>query len=621
MSALSITMVNVRWLRLPLSLALALGSGLTAWTAQLALPSLPFADLYANRGELVAASGEGMANNRGATQESGEPHHAEVYVKGTVWASWTAPQTGVLALKAKGANFPVVVAAYANADDLHAAANPAAPVSPTLDNPLQEIASDAPKNAKDRNASEIEFPVHAGVPYAFAVGGLGSTAGNIEFTWKFKAAARALPVVRAVKSRRTGTKKSGIELSCDVEANGPVQYQWMQDGNPLPGKTSLTLALPELTDRDVGNYRLRITVPPQDLTQQPIIVETEGSEIQIASGDRPDGLAVNSLAAVLAQMEQPAESNGSDGETPTAGRIGDKSNLPALPVIGLTRSYSGSQVFSTAYALSDPNEPLHCGVYGGASYWYGYTPSANGTLSFDTVGSSYNTILAVYTYNAAIGGYAGLIPVACQNNQSATDLTSRVSFPAQGGVQYIVVVDGVNQARGIVRLNWLFTPLAPTILAQPASVSVTPGQSATFSVTASSSAPVTYQWRAAGVAIPGATGQTLALSSVSTTSAGRYDVLIKNAGGTVFSTPATLTVNATPPTPPTPPLPVKASLALYADGAGISCASDAGRTYQLQHRTLSGWQTLQTRTGNGGVITFTESNNSGARFFRIVAVQ
>lgn len=616
MSALKIILASVRSLRLPMSLVL--GCGLTARAAAVALPPLPFADQFAERGELTAPSGEGIANSLGATQEAGEPHHAAVYVKGTVWTSWTAPQTGVLALKAKGDGFPVVVAAYANADDLHAAANLATPVAPTLDNPLQEIASAAPKNAKDRHASEIEFPVHAGVPYSLAIGGLGSTAGNIEFTWKFKAAARALPVVRGVKSRRTGPKKSGIELSCEVEASGAVQYQWMHDGNPMPGKNSLTLELPELTDLDVGDYRLRITLPPLNLTQQPIIVETEGSEIQIASGDRPNGLAVNSLAAVLAQMEQPADDT---GETSTAGRIGDKSNLPSLPVIGLTRSYSGSQVFSTTYALSDPNEPLHCGVYGGASYWYSYTPSANGTLAFDTVGSAYDTILAVYTYNSAIGGYAGLTAIACQNNQSATDRTSRVSFPAKGGVQYIVVVDGVNQARGIVRLNWLFTPLAPTILAQPASVSVTPGQSATFSVTASSSAPVTYQWRSAGVVIPGATGQTLTLSSVTAASAGRYDVLVDNAGGTVFSAPATLTVAATAPAPSTAPLPMKANLALYADGAGISCASEAGRTYQLQCRVPSGWQTLQTRTGDGGVITFMESANFGSRFFRIVAVQ
>ena len=47
---------------------------------------------------------------------------------------------------------------------------------------------------------------------------------------------------------------------------------------------------------------------------------------------------------------------------------------------------------------------------------------------------------------------------------------------------------------------------APTISAQPASKTVTAGQTATFSVTASGTAPLSYQWAKNGAAISGATG-------------------------------------------------------------------------------------------------------------------
>ena len=49
-------------------------------------------------------------------------------------------------------------------------------------------------------------------------------------------------------------------------------------------------------------------------------------------------------------------------------------------------------------------------------------------------------------------------------------------------------------------------PSAPKITTQPANQSVQAGQSATFSVVATGSAPLTYQWRRNGTAISGATG-------------------------------------------------------------------------------------------------------------------
>ncbi|MBZ5700181.1 MAG: immunoglobulin domain-containing protein, partial [Acidobacteriia bacterium] len=49
------------------------------------------------------------------------------------------------------------------------------------------------------------------------------------------------------------------------------------------------------------------------------------------------------------------------------------------------------------------------------------------------------------------------------------------------------------------------TPLPPTITTQPASQTVTAGQTATFTVAATGTAPLTYQWKKNGTAISGAT--------------------------------------------------------------------------------------------------------------------
>jgi hypothetical protein len=67
-------------------------------------------------------------------------------------------------------------------------------------------------------------------------------------------------------------------------------------------------------------------------------------------------------------------------------------------------------------------------------------------------------------------------------------------------------------------------------------------QEATFSATASGPDPLGFQWRFKGGPIPGATDATLVLSNVTVAQAGTYDLVVYNGGGSVVSSPATLTV-------------------------------------------------------------------------------
>lgn len=86
------------------------------------------------------------------------------------------------------------------------------------------------------------------------------------------------------------------------------------------------------------------------------------------------------------------------------------------------------------------------------------------------------------------------------------------------------------------------TTLAPVITTQPVSLSVATGAAATFTVVATGTAPLTYQWAKGGVAITSATSATLALTTVAAADAGSYTVTVSNAAGSVTSTAATLTV-------------------------------------------------------------------------------
>jgi ferredoxin len=93
--------------------------------------------------------------------------------------------------------------------------------------------------------------------------------------------------------------------------------------------------------------------------------------------------------------------------------------------------------------------------------------------------------------------------------------------------------------------------VAPVITQQPASQTVTAGSGVTFTVTATGTAPLSYQWAKNGNYIAGATGATYTLSSVTAANAGAYSVAVGNSVGSVTSATATLTVANPPPLPPT----------------------------------------------------------------------
>jgi hypothetical protein len=88
----------------------------------------------------------------------------------------------------------------------------------------------------------------------------------------------------------------------------------------------------------------------------------------------------------------------------------------------------------------------------------------------------------------------------------------------------------------------------PTITTQPSSQSTPLGESATFSVVASGSPPLSYQWDKGGSPIPGATSATFVAATVQASDSGStFTVEVSNAAGSITSDPATLTVGPRSP--------------------------------------------------------------------------
>ncbi|MBI4325250.1 MAG: immunoglobulin domain-containing protein [Chloroflexi bacterium] len=140
----------------------------------------------------------------------------------------------------------------------------------------------------------------------------------------------------------------------------------------------------------------------------------------------------------------------------------------------------------------------------------------------DTMGSDIDTVLAVYTGSDLLN----LTLEASDDNGAPDGVRSWVKFPVTRG-EYLVAVDGVNGASGNINLNWKMG-VVPAITVEPASQSVSAGQSVVLSVGAEGIPAPSYQWRFVGVPLPGATHAVLILNGVRAEQAGSYSVVAEN---------------------------------------------------------------------------------------------
>ncbi len=119
---------------------------------------------------------------------------------------------------------------------------------------------------------------------------------------------------------------------------------------------------------------------------------------------------------------------------------------------------SGSVTGSNAGATREAGEPYHAGNAGGASVWYTWMAPGDGVYTFDTYGSNFDTVLAIYTG----GSVEGLASVVANDDAGAGE-TSAVSFAAAAGVVYHIAVDGHDGEVGRITLEWAQNTVAPAV--------------------------------------------------------------------------------------------------------------------------------------------------------------
>jgi hypothetical protein len=168
---------------------------------------------------------------------------------------------------------------------------------------------------------------------------------------------------------------------------------------------------------------------------------------------------------------------------------------------------TGIAASGTAFTVSGPQLPLHLVQGQSVTFQARFAPPSVGETSGNL------QITETQTSTPQFSGAAG----------SATPTTTTVRK------SILMAGTGVSAA--------------PSITAQPASQNVLPGQSATFSVTASGASPLSYQWSKNGAAIAGATSATYTTPATTVSENGsQFTVAVSNSAGSVTSNAATLTV-------------------------------------------------------------------------------
>lgn len=105
---------------------------------------------------------------------------------------------------------------------------------------------------------------------------------------------------------------------------------------------------------------------------------------------------------------------------------------------------------SSTGANKEPGEPEHAGSAGGSSVWLGWTAPVSGTVQMSTLGSTFDTLLAVYT-----GSEVGSLSQVAANDDADSEANiyqSLVTFAVQAGQTYRIAVDGFGGATGNVSL-------------------------------------------------------------------------------------------------------------------------------------------------------------------------
>lgn len=199
---------------------------------------------------------------------------------------------------------------------------------------------------------------------------------------------------------------------------------------------------------------------------------------------------------------------------------------------------------------------------------------------------------------------------------NATFTTNNIQS-ASAGTYTVIVSNAVAAATYSATLTVTAAP--PNIVTAPAAIAVTAGQPANFTVSAGGTAPLAYQWQKNGANISGAAATNYSIAQTRLADAGNFTVVITNAGGSITSAVAALTVNnPLPPPPSAAPVPQAGKfLFTFTPVVGLT-----NTVLTNANPAAAGWGVLTNvpPPATTSSITVTDAAAGPSQFYRVMVV-
>jgi len=470
------------------------------------------------------------------------------------------------------------------------------------------------------NGTFTVAPSHAGFTFtpssqSMAVNGANVT--GVNFTDN---AAAVAPTITAQPGNQTVTAGQAAAFTVVAAGTAPMSYQWQKSGVNIAGAISASYTTPATTTADSG------------ASFDVVVSNTAGTVTSAAAT-----LTVNAAAVAPTITTQPGNQTVTAGQTATF-------NVVATGTAPLSYQWQKSGVnivgaTSTSYttpvtATSDSGSTFAVAVTNTA----GTVTSAAATLTVNAAavaptitaqpGNQTVTAGQTATFNVVATGTAPLGYQWQKNGvniagATATSYTTPVTSATDSGSTFRVIVSNtagtVTSSAATLTVNP--APVAPTIATQPGNQTVTAGQTATFNVVATGTAPLGYQWQKNGVNIAGATATSYTTPVTSATDSGTsFDVVVSNTAGTVTSAVATLTVTTVVVAPTITTQPVNQTVTAGQTATfTVVAAGTAPLSYQWQKNgvniagaTAASYTTPATTTADSGTsFDVVVSNTAG----------
>jgi hypothetical protein len=407
------------------------------------------------------------------------------------------------------------------------------------------------------------------------------------------------PIIVTPPANQTVTAGQTATFSVTASGTAPLTYQWSKGGVAIGGATSTSYTTPATVIGDSGSvYTVTVTNVAGTVTSTPAtLTVTVGLTITTPPANQTVAAGQTATFSVVANGTGTLTYQWYKGGAAIAGATSTSYITPATVASDSGSLYSVVVTNTTGTATAGPATLTVTTAPTITTPPANQTVTAGQTATFSVVASGSGTL----TYQWSKGG------VAIAGATSASYTTPATAASDSGSLYTVTVANSTGTVTAGPATLTVNTP--PTITTQPANQTVTAGQTATFSVTATGTAPLTYQWSKNGTAIGGATASTYTTpATVSGDSGSHFTVTVTNVAGTVTSGTATLTVN-TAPTITTPP----ANQTVTA-GQTASFSVIAAGTGPLSYQWSKGGAVIAGATSSTYITPATVSGDSGSSF-------